>query len=112
MGRAIPAKEAQDKDAVRSFVVCGKPLPGHEMVVRDESGQVLRDRKIGHIFVKGPSLMLGYHHNAQATEAVIGSDGFLATGDMGYMLDGEIVITGRAKDLILHNGRNIWRAGY
>ncbi|HEX7107933.1 MAG TPA: fatty acyl-AMP ligase [Aestuariivirga sp.] len=107
-GRAIPAKEAQDKDAVRSFVVCGKPLPGHEMVVRDESGQVLDDREIGHIFVKGPSLMSGYYHNAQATEAAIAADGFLATGDMGYMLDDEIVITGRAKDLILHNGRNIW----
>jgi fatty-acyl-CoA synthase len=107
-GRAVPALETQDKDAVRSFVVCGKPLPGHDMVVRDESGAVLRDREIGHIFVKGPSLMSGYYHNAQATEAVIASDGFLATGDMGYMLDGEIVITGRAKDLILHNGRNIW----
>ena len=107
-GRAIPAMEAQDKDAVRSFVVCGKPLPGHEMAVRDESGMVLKDREIGHIFVKGPSLMSGYYHNAQATEAVMAADGFLATGDMGYMLDGEIVITGRAKDLILHNGRNIW----
>jgi fatty-acyl-CoA synthase len=107
-GRAVPALETHDKDAVRSFVVCGKPLPGHEMVVRDETGSVLRDREIGHIFVKGPSLMSGYYHNAEATDAVIAADGFLATGDMGYMLDGEIVITGRAKDLILHNGRNIW----
>ena len=107
-GHAVPALETQDKDAVRSFVVCGKPLPGHEMVVRDEMGSVLKDRQIGHIFVKGPSLMSGYYHNAQATDAVIAADGFLATGDMGYMLDGEIVITGRAKDLILHNGRNIW----
>jgi fatty-acyl-CoA synthase len=107
-GRAVPALETQDKDAVRSFVVCGKPLPGHEMVVRNEMGSTLRDREIGHIFVKGPSLMSGYYHNAQATDAVIAADGFLATGDMGYLLDGEIVITGRAKDLILHNGRNIW----
>jgi fatty-acyl-CoA synthase len=107
-GRAVPALETQDKDAVRSFVVCGKPLPGHEMVVRDDMGSVLREREIGHIFVKGPSLMSGYYHNARATDAVIAADGFLATGDMGYMLDGEIVITGRAKDLILHNGRNIW----
>jgi len=107
-GRAVPALETQHEDAVRSFVVCGKPLPGHEMVVRDEMGSVLRDREIGHIFVKGPSLMSGYYHNAQATDAVIAADGFLATGDMGYLLDGEIVITGRAKDLILHNGRNIW----
>jgi fatty-acyl-CoA synthase len=107
-GRAIPATEAQDEDAVRSFVVCGKPLPGHDVVVRDDLGAVLCDREIGHIFVSGPSLMSGYYHNAQATDAVIAADGFLATGDMGYMLDGEIVITGRAKDLILHNGRNIW----
>ena len=107
-GRAIPATEAQDKDAVRSFVVCGKPLPGHEMVIRDDSGVVLKDREIGHIFVKGPSLMSGYYDNTQATDAVIAADGYLATGDMGYMLEDEIVITGRAKDLILHNGRNIW----
>ena len=44
----------------------------------------------------------------EATAAALGADGFLDTGDMGYWLDGEIVITGRAKDLILHNGRNIW----
>ena len=107
-GRAIPATETQNIDTVRSFVVCGKPLPGHEMVVRNDSGVVLNDREIGHIFVKGPSLMSGYYHNTQATDAVIAADGFLATGDMGYMLDDEIVVTGRAKDLILHNGRNIW----
>ncbi len=107
-GRAVPALGTQDKEAVRSFVVCGKPLPGHEVVVRGDMGSLLKDREIGHIFVKGPSLMSGYYHNAQATDAVIAADGFLATGDMGYLLDGEIVITGRAKDLILHNGRNIW----
>jgi fatty-acyl-CoA synthase len=52
--------------------------------------------------------MSGYFHNDEATGAAVGKDGFLDTGDMGYWLDGEIVITGRAKDLILHNGRNIW----
>ena len=52
--------------------------------------------------------MTGYFNNAEATAEVIDADGFLDTGDMGYLLDGEIVITGRAKDLILHNGRNIW----
>jgi fatty-acyl-CoA synthase len=58
--------------------------------------------------VTGPSLMSGYYHDGEATDAVIGADGYLATGDMGYLLDGEIIVTGRAKDLILHNGRNIW----
>jgi fatty-acyl-CoA synthase len=68
----------------------------------------LGERRVGRIFVKTPSLMSGYFHNDEATAAVVDGDGFLDTGDMGYWLDGEIVITGRAKDLILHNGRNIW----
>jgi fatty-acyl-CoA synthase len=108
MGRAVPASADGPGDAVRSFVVCGKPLPGHDMVVRDDQGRALKDREIGRIFVKGPSLMAGYYHNDEATAAVIDADGYLDTGDMGYLLNGEIVITGRAKDLILHNGRNIW----
>ncbi len=105
---AVPAAANQPKDSVRSFVACGKALPGHEMLIRDDDGNLLAERRIGHIFVKGPSLMSGYYHDVEATDAVIAADGYLATGDMGYLLDGEIVITGRAKDLILHNGRNIW----
>ena len=57
---------------------------------------------------KGPSLMAGYFNAPDATAQAIGADGFLDTGDMGYLLNGELVITGRVKDLILHNGRNIW----
>jgi fatty-acyl-CoA synthase len=106
--KAVPARPSQKSTEVRSLVVCGKALPGHSMVVRNELGQVLGEREVGHIFVKGPSLMAGYFHNRDATQAVIDKDGYLATGDMGYLLGDEIVITGRAKDLILHNGRNIW----
>ena len=105
---AVPAKAGQPKHAVRSFVACGKALPGNDVVVRDDNGRVLKEREIGHIFVSGPSLMSGYYRDHVATDAAIAADGYLATGDMGYLLDGEIVITGRAKDLILHNGRNIW----
>jgi fatty-acyl-CoA synthase len=105
---AVPAKPGQAKDTVRSFVACGRALPGHEMIIRDDDGNLLAEREIGHIFVTGPSLMSGYYHDGEATDAVIAADGYLATGDMGYLLDGEIIITGRAKDLILHNGRNIW----
>jgi fatty-acyl-CoA synthase len=105
-------RKAQPADgksvASRSFVVCGKPLPGHTVEVRDDNGAGLKEREIGHIFVSGPSLMAGYFNREDATGAVLGGDGFLDTGDMGYLLDGAIVITGRAKDLILHNGRNIW----
>ena len=92
----------------RAFVACGRPLPGHELVVVNDKGRPLSDREIGHILIRGPSVMAGYFANRQATDEVMSTDGFLRTGDMGYWLDGEIVITGRAKDLILLNGRNIW----
>jgi fatty-acyl-CoA synthase len=52
--------------------------------------------------------MAGYFGNQEATNAVMRSKGFMDTGDMGYLVDQQVVVTGRAKDLILHNGRNIW----
>jgi fatty-acyl-CoA synthase len=103
-GRAIPARG----DTARCFVVCGRPMSSSTVEIRDERGAPLPERHVGRIFVRTPSLMSGYFHNDEATGAAVGKDGFLDTGDMGYWLDGEIVITGRAKDLILHNGRNIW----
>ncbi|MFO1090486.1 MAG: fatty acyl-AMP ligase [Hyphomicrobiales bacterium] len=108
--RAVPASVAAklSPERTRTFIACGRPMPGHRVEIRDDNGRVLGDREIGHILVSGPSLMSGYFRNVDATAAVMGEDGFMDTGDMGYWLDGEIVITGRAKDLILHNGRNIW----
>lgn len=109
-GKAVPAGASlvPRSDRVRQFVVCGKPLPGHEIVIRDAEGRALGEREIGHIVIKGPSVMSGYFENEAATEAAFTADGFMITGDMGYWLEGELVVTGRAKDLILHNGRNIW----
>ena len=104
MGRAVPSTGEKS----RSFVVCGKPMSTSKVEIRDEHGKILGERSVGRIFVSTPSLMAGYFENAEATSTAVGQDGFLDTGDMGYWLDGEIVITGRAKDLILHNGRNIW----
>ena len=106
--RAEPAADPQDSEQSRRFVVCGKVLPGHRLEVRDEAGTPLADRQVGRIFVKGPSIMPGYLDDAAATEAVLSDDGWLDTGDLGYLLDGEIVVTGRAKDLIIVNGRNVW----
>jgi fatty-acyl-CoA synthase len=105
--KAVPMVNGDDA-AARSFVICGKPIAGHVIEVRNEAGVCLAEREIGRIFVSGPSLMSSYFNNEEATAETIGADGFLDTGDMGYLLAGEIVITGRAKDLILHNGRNIW----
>ncbi|HKQ95428.1 MAG TPA: fatty acyl-AMP ligase [Aestuariivirgaceae bacterium] len=107
--RAVPAKPGNGaQHRARTFVVCGRPLPGHEIVVVDDEGSRLEERQVGRVLVRGPSVMAGYFDNDEATRAVMHADGFMDTGDMGYMLGGEIVITGRVKDLILHNGRNIW----
>jgi fatty-acyl-CoA synthase len=106
--RAVEVEGGGAAASSRRFVKCGVPLPGHKIEVRCDNNKRLAEREIGHIFIKGPSLMSGYFLDDAATEAVIGADGWLKTGDMGYLLDGEIVITGRCKDLILHNGRNIW----
>ncbi|MEM9751387.1 MAG: fatty acyl-AMP ligase [Pseudomonadota bacterium] len=92
----------------RRFVVCGGPLPKHELEVRSEDGAVLPDRRMGRILMRGPSVSPGYFRNQDATDAILSADGWMDTGDMGYMLDGQVVVTGRSKDLILYNGRNIW----
>jgi fatty-acyl-CoA synthase len=106
--RAEPAANPKDNQRARRFVVCGKVLPGHHLEVRDEAGKVLADREVGRIFVKGPSIMPGYFEEPEASAEVLSADGWLDTGDLGYTLDGEIVVTGRAKDLIIVNGRNVW----
>jgi fatty-acyl-CoA synthase len=106
--RAEPAANPDDAQAARRFVLCGKVLPGHQLEVRDEQGQVLGDRSIGRIFVKGPSIMPGYFQEPEASREVLSADSWLDTGDLGYLLNGEIVVTGRAKDLIIVNGRNVW----
>lgn len=105
-GHVVPATE--DTTRVRSFVHCGKVLPGHELEVRDGDGNVLPDMRIGCFFLRGPSMMEGYDGQPEETAAVLSPDGWLNTGDLGYLCNGEIAITGRAKDLIIVNGRNIW----
>ncbi|MBX3484063.1 fatty acyl-AMP ligase [Phenylobacterium sp.] len=92
----------------RGFVRCGPIFPGHELEVRNAAGAVVPEKQVGRIFVRGPSLMREYFGDRAATEAVLSADGWLDTGDLGYLTDGEIVPTGRAKDLILLNGRNVW----
>jgi fatty-acyl-CoA synthase len=108
-GEAVrEAVEGEDGDRMRRFVLCGKVLPGHRLEVRGEDGTVLGDREVGRIFVQGPSVMPGYFGEPEASREVLSADGWLDTGDLGYMLAGEVVVTGRAKDLIIVNGRNIW----
>jgi len=105
---ATPADAGNRMNGHRSFATCGRPLPGHKVEIRDENGAVLPDRHVGRIVIQGPSLMSGYFRDAEATEQVLTPDGWLDTGDMGYVVDGTLFVTGRRKDLIIVNGRNIW----
>lgn len=105
---AIAGPAATPNARTREFALCGPVLPGHRLEVRDEAGAVLPDRRVGRLFASGPSLMKSYFGEPQETAKSLSPDGWLDTGDLGYVVNGEIVITGRAKDLIIVNGRNVW----
>lgn len=109
-GKAKLVSEPSDKDdkSTLSFVNCGKILPSFEMSIRDEAGNELGDYVCGRICLKGDSVMSGYFQNKDATEEVLDSDGWLDTGDIGFRLGDELVVTARRKDVIIVNGRNIW----
>lgn len=104
-GKAV-APTAQTR-AISTFVNCGKALPGHAIEIRNEMGKRLAEQEIGHIYISGPSLMSGYFQDP-ASQQEIQSTGWMDTGDLGYLLDGNLYVTGRIKDLIIIHGRNIW----
>lgn len=105
--KAIPFELDNINSREAKFVDCGMPLPDHQIQIRDEHGNPLPERCIGVIHVKGPSVMSHYFDNSEETEKSL-RKGWLNTGDIGFLVDGHIYITGREKDLIIVNGRNIW----
>ena len=104
--KAVDAADADGR--INEFVNCGRPLPEYLVEIRDDDGQVVDERQCGVIFLKGPSVMAGYANNPEATELALSADGWLNTGDIGYRAGDALFITGRAKDLLVINGRNIW----
>ena len=108
--QARPLHPKQDNKTARStnFTNCGAPLPGYEVEIRDTQGHVLPERHCGTLYVRGPSIMSGYFGDLKTTREVLSPDGWLNTGDLAYRVGNGIVITGREKDLIIINGRNIW----
>ncbi|QNE05316.1 fatty acyl-AMP ligase [Croceicoccus marinus] len=97
----------------RAIVNCGKAVRDMEVVICGEDGHKLGDHMIGKVWCRGPSVMHSYFRDPEATEACLvpGDDGkgeWLDTGDMGYMVNGYLFIVGRAKDMIIINGKNHW----
>ena len=83
-------------------------MPGYEIQVRDSEGNTLPERHVGTLFVRGPSVMNGYFDDNRATTEVLSEDGWLNTGDLAYVADDRIFITGRVTDLLTVNGRSVW----
>ncbi|MFC8824212.1 AMP-binding protein [Streptomyces sp. NPDC057137] len=100
--RAVPAGGGEEPLEV---VNCGRPFPGHEVTVVDGRGAIRPDRSIGEIWVRGPSVAAGYIGD-DADAETFREDGWLRTGDRGYLADGELRVTGRLKDVLVVNGRN------
>jgi acyl carrier protein len=105
-GRADPVTADSGKDALR-LVACGHPIPGHQIRIVDNSGRELPERREGRLQFSGPSATQGYFRNPEETRRLF--DGaWLDSGDYAYIAEGDIYLTGRAKDVIIRAGRNIY----
>jgi acyl-CoA synthetase (AMP-forming)/AMP-acid ligase II len=111
-GRAGPTANGA---SAKRLVACGRPAARHEMLIVDSSsGAPVPDGTVGELWLRGPTVARGYWHNDEQTEETFGArtaDGegpFLRTGDLGFVVDGEIYPTGRIKDLIIVRGRNLY----
>jgi acyl carrier protein len=102
------AKPAQADDSlVLEFPSSGVPLPGHQIRVMDQAGHELPERQEGRLEFRGPSCTSGYYRDADKTRALF-NENWLDSGDLAYIANGEIYITGRIKDIIIRAGRNIY----
>jgi fatty-acyl-CoA synthase len=100
-GLAVP----RDGEPGIEFVSCGRPLAGHEIRIVDDARCPLPERTMGEIELRGPSVTAGYFGDASATAKTF-LDGWLRTGDLGFVIDGDLFVSGRKKDLIIVAGRN------
>jgi fatty-acyl-CoA synthase len=108
--KAVPVPENDPRrgtEGVRSFAVLGPPLDGLEAEIVDDHGGRLGERQIGEIRLRGEAVTPGYL-TMDGPVATQDAEGWLATGDLGYLIDGQIVICGRRKDVIIMGGRNIY----
>ncbi len=102
--RAEPAA-ADDPNAL-CFVSCGQPIEGHQIQIVDAAGRETAEREEGRLLFKGPSCTSGYYRNPEATAALFHGE-WLDSGDLAYIAEGEVYLTGRSKDIIIRAGRNI-----
>ncbi|HOW82951.1 MAG TPA: AMP-binding protein, partial [Spirochaetota bacterium] len=103
---ALDSDSEDSKDFI-DLVAVGYPLLGQEIRIADEKGNTMFERQVGEILVKSQSLTIGYYKNTEATNNTI-RNGWLYTGDLGFILDGMLFISGRKKEMIIKRGKNIY----
>ncbi len=98
-------EEELDPKEKFELVSCGCTFPGHEVRILDEQGGILPEGSVGEIVFRGPSVTPGYFQNPEASRQLL-KGGWLHTGDLGFILNGDLYVSGRQKDLVIINGRN------
>jgi 1-acyl-sn-glycerol-3-phosphate acyltransferase len=104
-GEARPC--AVSAPGAQAIVSCGSPLTGHELRILDVDGREAPERREGRLQVRGPSATKGYFNAPAKTAELVLADGWLESGDLAYVADGELYVTGRTKDIVKRAGRNI-----
>ena len=106
IGEKVKFKEIGTANTM-SVVDLGKAFSCCELAIKDEDGNILPEDTIGHVNVGGKSVTLGYYQNKEATDASF-SEGWLDSGDLGFIHNGALVLTGRYKDVVIINGQNYY----
>ncbi|MEW6167300.1 MAG: non-ribosomal peptide synthetase [Pseudomonadota bacterium] len=107
IGEPVRPLEAGDPRAA-SYVVLGRPIPGTAVRIAGDAREPLAESRLGHVHIRGDNVTAGYFRNEQATRLALGDDGWLDTGDLGFITGGQLVITGRSKDILFVGGQNYY----
>lgn len=107
VGAKIRQVPTEDANSLR-LVCVGRSIPDCEFQIADAAAHALPEQHVGHVLIRGLNVTQGYYRDAQATQAVLHSDGWLDTGDLGFVQEGQLYIAGRAKELIIVHGQNYY----
>src|SRR5262249_14578197 len=107
VGEAAQVLPGPSRDAL-SFVSVGSVIPGCEVRIAGNDDAPLPPGRIGHILIRGSNVTGGYYEEPAVNAETFTGDGWLRTGDLGLVVDGELYITGRAKEIIFVNGQNYY----
>ena len=108
VGETVRNAEIQKFEKAVTMVDLGYPVNDCHVKICDDKGDTLNENTVGNIIIKGDNVTKGYYNNNKATKDAINENGWLNTGDLGFMRDGRLVVSGRAKDVIFINGQNFY----